>query len=453
MEPRSPYAGSASESRHNQQPTEQHCIETGGELFPDGRSLSLLRNPDTGELEFLLSDTKNFDVVRRFEIDGRTYVPPKLGASALEAVGFPTNWANYESTEELFSGIEDVFVDHGFPHDAAFRAATFVFTTLVPECFPPVYLLISGPRPESRVFLRLLACAARHGLSLVEINASTFCNLPMVLKPTLLIDHENPSRAVSRVISSSSIPGAFLARKRELTRISCAKAIYTGLTPSAFSLGDTVIHVNLVPSHATRLILDPRALGEIARDLQAKLLTYRARNIAKVRDSDFDAPGLESAQRILAAVLGRPILDAPAIQARIISLCQSQQQQSRSDRWVDPRCVAIESLIFHCHTRTDVTHGRLYVGSIAATTETILKGRGEETEITPKAMGSILRAYGFVDGRDAKGYRIEMTSEVHRKAHVLARDLGVPASDQRARDCSDCAEVFGNSAAHVSEIK
>jgi hypothetical protein len=445
--------GFVTDPDHNQKTLKLAHIETGGELFPDGRSLSLLKDPATGELEFLLSDGKNLKVAQHFEIDGRVYVPPKLGASTLAAVVFPTNTGTYESTEQLFSANEEFLDHHGFPHEVAFPAVSWVFTTLFPECLSPVHLLISGPGPESRLFLRLLSCAVRHGLSLVEINAGAFCNLPMVLKPTLLIDHENPSRAVSRVISCSSIPGAFLARKRELTRISCPKAIYTGFTPSAFSLGDTVIHVNLVPSHATRLILDPRALDEIARDLQAKLLTYRARNIAKVRDSDFDAPGLESAQRILAAVLGRSILDAPAIQARIISLCQSQQRQTRTDRWVDPRCVAIESVIFHCHTGKDVTRGRLHIGSIAATAETILRGRGEETEVTPKAMGSILRNFEFTDRRDANGYWVQLTSEVRRKAHVLARDLGVPASHEGVIGCNECAEIFKDSPGRTREVE
>jgi hypothetical protein len=432
-----------------------NLIETTGHLFPDGRSLSLLKNCATSELELLFSDDENFEIARRVEIDGRVYAPPSLDPSVLDAVTLPTSSSDYESTEQLFSAIEKTFTDRGFPHEVTFPTASFVFGTFFPECLPSLCLMVTGPRPEGRLFLRLLTCVVRHALLLVELNVATFCNIPMVLKPTLVVDHEKPGQAVCRLLAASETPGAFLARKGKFTEISSARAIYVGRMPSRFSLGEMTIRINLQPSHGQRLHLERIAQDQIVSEFQPKLLVYRARNIRKVSSSDFDVPEFDSPQRMLVRSLGRCIVDAPKIQARLVSLFAAQQEMGRTDRWVDPQCVALESMLFHCHSGKDITNGRLRILSVATTAETILKGRGEDQQVTPKALGSTLRDLGFADRRNGDGYYIEITNEVRRKIHASARALSVPAMRQPVVGCKECVETFESGAlpTHATEIK
>lgn len=424
-------------------------VETSGELFRDGYSLSLVRDPALGELELVLSNGTKFTAARRFEINGRAYVPPKLASSALDAVVFPTAWNNdYETTDALFGAIEEPFLHQGFGSEIAFKAACFALCSWFPECLPAPCLLVAGPRTESAIFLGLLACVVRHGLPLVEINPATFWSLPLVVKPTLVINHEKPGRIISRLISCSIFPGAFLARKNGFRDVSSTKALYVGPTPISFSLGDMVMHLNLLPIQGHDLRLDSDTKDQVAQEFQPQLLAYRARNILKVWGSDYETPGLYSAQRVMATSLGRCVVEAsPKIRDRIFSFFKVQQDAFLADRWVDPSIVAVEAFLYHCHTGNEVRNGRLHVGSIAKTVRGILVGRGEdEGNLTDKAMGSILRNFGFVDTRDAKGWYVSLSKEVRRKVHKLARDLNVPAIGEPFSSCNECKEASGMAA-------
>ncbi len=419
-------------------------LETLGELFGDGRSIELIRDTETGRLNLLLSDGESYTVAPRVEHGGRVYVPANLDPSMLRAVTLPGKCTDYGSTDKLFTGVRDSLTNHGLPTEVALPMTYFGFSTWFPECLPAgACLSITGPRPEANLVLQLLACLVRRPLPLAEVSRASLCSLPMALQPTLLISQDRLSPSTWKLLSASNNPSAYVPQKRTLVNVFCAKAIYRGDTLGDGLFSDAALQINLAPSRGRLPILDAKTRQEIARELQPQLLAYRSRNIAKVRESTFDLPGFASPIRILARVLGACIVDAPELQAGLVPLLEEYQERIRGERWVDLRCVVIEALLFHCHSRQK---DRVHVGIIAATTGTILKGRAEtppaDRELI-KLVGGLLRVLGFFPKRDSKGWAIRLTDSVRCRIHKLARDFDVAAVQEGVALCPHCAEIAG----------
>ena len=166
----------------------------------------------------------------------------------------------------------------------------------------------------------------------------------MDLQPTLLIDLEHASRSTLSLLSASNKRNAYVPRKGALVNIYCAKAIYQGNALGNALFGDAALQINLAPSRGSLPILDAKTQQEIATALQPQLLAYRSRNIAKVRESQFDLLAFASPIRVLARVLGACIVDAPELQAGLVPLLEEHHEKIRAECWVDLRCVAIEAL-------------------------------------------------------------------------------------------------------------
>ncbi len=418
-------------------------LETLGELFGDGRSIELIRDTETGRLNLLFFDGENCTVAPRVEYGGRVYVPADLSPSILRAVTWPTKCIEYGSTQKLFTAVRESFTNHGFPDEVALPTTHVVFSSWFPECLPSAPCLsITGPRPEANLLLQLLGCLVRHSLPLAELSRAGLCSLPMDLQLTLLIDLEHVSRSTLSLLSASNNRNAYVPRKGALVNIYCAKAIYRGDALGDGLFGDAALHINLAPSRGRLPMLDEKARQEIAMTLQPQLVAYRSRNLAKVRESEFDLPGFASPIRILARVLGACIVDAPELQAGLIALLEECQERIRGQRWVDLRCVVIESLLFCCHSREK---DRVHVGEITATTSTILKGRGETPPAGPeliKLVGGSLRVLEFFPKRDSKGNAIRLTDSVRRRIHRLARDFQVAAVQEGVALCPHCSEIL-----------
>ncbi len=416
-------------------------IETGGELFADGASIELILDAETERLNLLLSDGENHSVGPRVEYGGRVYVPADLDRSILRALTWPTKRMPYGSTEQLFTALRDLLTNHGFPTEVALSTTYDVFATWFPECLPAApCLVIAGPRPEANLLLQLLGCLVRHALPLAEVSRAGLCSLPMDLHPTLLIDLEHVSPSTRRLLSASNNPNAYVPRNEALVNLYCAKAIYRGDSLGDDVFSDAALRINLAPSRGRLPILDAKTQQEIATKLQSQLVAYRCRNVAKVRESQFDLPGFASVTRILARVLGGCIVDAPELQAGLVPLLEEQEQEIRAARWVDLRCVVIEALLYHCHHSQKES---VHVGEIAFVVNTILKGRGETVQLEAKEVGGIVRSLGLSPKRDTKGWAIRLTDEVRRRIHRLARDFDVSAVREGVAMCPHCSEILG----------
>ena len=262
----------------------------------------------------------------------------------------------------------------------------------------------------------------------------------MDLQLTILFDLDHVSRSVRRLLSASNDRDAHILWKGALVNIYCSKVIYCGNTIGNCPFGDAVLQINLTPSRGPQPILDAKSRQGIVEHLQAKLLAYRQKNIEKVRASRFDLPQFNSTMRILARVLGACLVDAPELQAGLEPVLRRYEEHTQEERWLDARCVAIESMLFHCHT--DKESEKLYVGKITTTASSILQGRGLISPFEPKAMGAILRSLGIFPKRDSQGYSVRLTDSTRRFIHRLARDFDVAAVQLGAARCPHCYEIF-----------
>jgi hypothetical protein len=414
-------------------------IETGGELLSDGKIIELIKDVESGPLQLLVFDGKHQTVAASVEVDGRLYVPANVSSSFISMVPLPVNAMPYESTEKLFGAIQECFTTNGVPVEVALPSTYFIFATWFTDQLPAApCLVINGPRSEASLVLRLLSCLVRHPLCLIGINGRSFSSIPMILQPTLLIGNELGASMMKLLIASNSRDARLTTASGGVNAYS-AKAIYRGRGIDDLFLGDGVLQINQLPSRGKLPLLGVRAEVMIKKQFQPQLLMYRIANISKVRDSEFDLPHFISGIRILARILGAPIVDAPKIQAGLRSVLQSQEERYRMGQWLDPKCIAIESLLADSHR---VIGERLYIGGLATTATTIFRGRGEKLELEPKVMGSMLRsAFGIFPKRDSKGFAIRMTDQIRRKIHELARDFGV-APENPVKDCQYCTEIL-----------
>lgn len=425
-------------------------IPTVGELLSDGNAIELVCDANRRQLNLLLSHGTNQKIAPQIDHGGKIYIPLRLEPSLVEAVMLPAQAVEYGSTSELFSTARELFTTHGFPDDVALAVTYHGFSTWFPDCLAAApCLLIAGPRPEATLLLQLLGCLVRRPLPLIELSAAALASLPMQLYPTLLIDHELLSASKRRLLSASNNRQAFILRNRQFVNTYCAKAIYTGLISENNVSDEAILQVNLTPFSSNLPVLRPDDQQRIAGMFQPKLLMYRIRNIAKVRASTFDLPGLPSGLRLLAHVLGSCMVDAPELQHGLQSLLQNEDERSRAQRFRDSRCVAIEAALASCHTEK---MKKAYVGKLTDTANAILRGRGQTRELIPNEMGDLVRALGFIPRRGSEGYAIELTDDVRRKIHRLARDYRVAAMEDGVVRCPYCAEVLKAGAGNEQSV-
>ncbi len=413
-------------------------VPTGGELLRDGRIIELIRDGQSNRLLLLLSDGNSQTIEPSIKIGDRTFVPPELSLSLSSALTLPSKCESYGNTKQLFESIRDLFLSQGAPEDAALVATHFVFSTWFLEILPAApCLVIVGARPEALHLLQILESLCRHAIMVGDFNWAALSSLPMVLKPTILIDGEGLKPPALRLLSASNNRSANFLRKGELINFFAAKAIYRGEIVEDQILDDTSLPIILLPTRGKFPMLDQKNQTEIADKFQGRLLGYRLDSMARVRDSRFELPGLNSALRIVSRIFGVCIDGAPGIQAGLDPLLRKYDENGGTDRWFDLRCVAIESLLHHCHQNHE---SRLHIGTIANTTVLILKGRGQPEQLEPKEIGRVLRSLGFTPKRDSQGFAICLTDGVRRRVHQLARDYRVVALLEGAARCKNCAE-------------
>ncbi len=411
-----------------------------GVWFPGGGGIELLHQPSDGRLTLLSFDGENRIVAPRLETGGHVYLPAQIEPSILRGITLPSACADFGSTADLFKAVREPFSNHGFREEVALPAAYFIFSTWFPDCSPTApFLVIAGPKPEATLLLRLIGCMVRHPLRLAEVTRPALCCLPLNLQLTLLISDESASRSARSLLAASNDRGALISWQGGLIDLYCAKAVYRGLVLDDGKLHGTALQIHVPPFRGRLPILDANAQREITEKIQPWMEEYRCRNLAKVCESRFDVPELESRLRILARVLGASIVDAPELQAELAPLLRCSAQQARAERWRDPPCVTVESLLSFTHF--DAT-AKVYIGEIAQKAIAILKWRGVAVSFEPETIGAIVRQLGFTPKRDNRGFAIYLDDRVRRRIHELAREYDVAAVQEGIAQCALCAEIF-----------
>jgi hypothetical protein len=165
------------------------------------------------------------------------------------------------------------------------------------------------------------------------------------------------------------------------------------------------------------------------------LLNYRLTQHLSVANSQFDVPEFGSGVRSLARVLGSALEGSASIQAAIVNALRGLEERRRTEQSQTPTAVVLEILLALCHGKTP----EVYVGKITELANNLLETRGENMELSPRAVGEVLRQeLGLVTRRGGPGYELALDGGAQRRVHrfAIAHDVL-----QRVADCPHCREV------------
>jgi hypothetical protein len=422
--------------------------ETSGEVFASGAMIELVRNSDADQLKLAYWNGSSISICTRVDLDGRTFVPPALHDSVLEIINLPSNATDYGSTPALVDDLRRFFRAHpGLSEEAVSKAAFGALATWFPECAPPL-LIVSAPDPSgSRLLLEQLRYVCRRSMIIGDVTRGGIWSLPLSLRPTIIIDRPKPTKDLPYVLRAMSRPGVHIPQKGHLLDVSCPIVICMQELISDSWLLEQGVQIEAMASVARFPRIARQALREVSLDLQAKLLSYRLRNLAKVQCSNFDAPQLAFPTREIARALGDCIIDASELQSRVVPLLEEQDEDARVRRTSTFEAVIVEAALVFCHEKKKREWA--YVGEFATVANAILEGRGEQIELEPRAVGDVLRSVGLFTRRLGRAGRgVLLVSEVRQKIHELAWGFCVRSIDDGVDRCKFCSEArtrFGDS--------
>jgi hypothetical protein len=175
----------------------------------------------------------------------------------------------------------------------------------------------------------------------------------------------------------------------------------------------------------------------IAQSFQARLLRYRLVHYERVRANTIDCSAFIPEMREEASSWLAPIFDCRELSKSVFEEILLQSREAAGARFFDPKCVVAEAALFFCH-KPDAGH--FFVGELAEKINDLLQGRHEESKLSAKRVGLVLRELGIHGERVAEGYKIVLTDVVRKRIHQLAVDYGVLSLEDGVRRCSYCRE-------------
>jgi hypothetical protein len=415
---------------------------TGGEYL-EGTLIELVRpDPQNQKLALLVSKSAIVTEPLRVEHNGTSYVPVEPDPSILHAMYIPAGVSEYGATGTLFAEIINIFKSRANVSAATATLLThFVFSSWFADCFATApRMLIYGPPEESVTLLQLLAATCRRALLLCDVTIATWSPMLAALRPTLLINTLTLRASTREFLEASNTRHEYLPRKGQLLDLFGAQVIHERTSSGDQSMHESAICVTVTPARGRLPSVTDQERNRIADEFQRKLLLYRLRNFAKVRDSEFDVPEFTAAVRSRARMLGACVVDAPEVQSGLIAVLRDQDDDARITRSFTLESVLVEALLLMCHEKEPRAGAR--VGEIAETMMVIFKGRGEPLKLEPRMVGELLRALGFYTARQGSAGRgIALLVADRRRVHQLARDYDVPTIHNGDVVCSQCAEA------------
>jgi hypothetical protein len=434
------------ESHENTQTTDvrdlpSKPIETLGVAFSDGYFIEPVHDPANQDaLQLMLFDGETVQIASRVEHLGRTYVARDVAPSILRELHLPTeihaDGSVTQLAEDLFQLIQRFT---GLPDNVARLAARIPLSTWVMGALPaaPTVVLLGPDSCELNQFFSLLQGLCCHAIRLTEVGAGGLYSLPMEMGLTLLIDQEKYSEPVQRILNASRKRENKVPRCGNLWNAYCSKVVHVPDYLQASITG--AVRIPIMPTGRALPVLDVQELIRIAHDFQPRLLWHRVANYRQVQTSKFDISICDFALRETINGFAACTPENAELQAEIGGLVADQSAELRHERSTDARVVVVESLLLLCHTPGEEGP---YVGKVADAVKTLLSARGEEKDIKPNHVGSVIRHLGLkTEPRDSQGVKLRLTSAVRRKIHELARTFAVPSIENLVVGCADCAAL------------
>jgi hypothetical protein len=324
------------------------------------------------------------------------------GRDPLKQTPLPSRREAYGTTGELFARIKTAIAAQTILSDRDSALLTFwVFSTWCQDVLPLAPgLAITGWAYEGDVVLRALRALCYHPVLMVGVTTAILNDINWERKPTLLISDPNLGKRMAVQLGNSTRRGYLAFRKVA----GCpsfpfdffsSKAIFLGEDPRIVSVLQNYLHINVSPAPSVK---SPHILplsDEAAQSFQNQLLRYRTRNLPDAFTSQFNVSVLSPEANTIAAALGRCIVDAPELQAEIVSLLAPFSDHQLAERLDDLGTLAIGAALALCHEGKD----QALVGEIAVEVNRIQKERGERLQCSPERVGHRLRKAGLLTRR------------------------------------------------------
>jgi len=260
--------------------------------------------------------------------------------------------------------------------------------------------------------------------------------LPMHLSLTLLINDHGLRPNLQRLLRASCYRGLHSPGNRGgVVDLYGPKAILWESDDASDNFGDGVIQISLPPS-SQGPALDEQRRQEIANDFQPRLLMYRLKNWAKVRESRVDVSELTVPTRRLACALAACFPGDPGLVRDTILLLRPQDEEIRSQRFLDVACVLVEILWGEIHSRE---HKQVSVSNLAKDANALLHSRGEFRDHSAEEVGWKLKRLCIPKHTDTSGRQVWLDRYTSRRVHQLAQTYDLPCTQHVGDGCSDCA--------------
>jgi hypothetical protein len=174
-----------------------------------------------------------------------------------------------------------------------------------------------------------------------------------------------------------------------VTHHSKSTAIYAGENPTTHKIQHS-IHIHISATNAAPPAR-PEWLWKTTERVPVHLAQYREKNLGHVRQWTIIPSGVCSETAATAAALARCIVDAPALQNKVITLLKTQDQRRHFEMSDTIEAVVVEATLALSRDGRE----RAYVREIAEEVNRRLEARGETVRLSPEKVGHRLKKLGL----------------------------------------------------------
>jgi hypothetical protein len=255
--------------------------------------------------------------------------------------------------------------------------------------------------------------------------------LPIFLHPTLLVDDPKLSPKSCAFWRAASLPGVVVSATRSrVCELACLKAVRLQPTDSLDAWGEDAMHLVLPPTEFPPL--SDRLLASIAAEFQPKLEMYRLRRLNGNEKFARPSSGLSKVE--LARNLFACIPDDAGIVRILTPLLESHQQEILARRSRNPQVAIVKAVWVPAHAP-----GKMSISEVAKRANVLLRSDDEMYVYSPREVGWLLRQLRLQTHRTPNCKVLQFSSEIRRRVHELARELGVQLPT--VQGCPDCKEL------------
>ena len=418
-------------------------VLTGSKIFSDGSVLDLVRIPN-GEINFVISDGKSAKTVPQFVRNGECHVPLRIDPTILHSMQLPSKTGEYGSTRELFNNISELIAQVTQARkDVTDLLTFFVFGTWVGDSLSsaPFLWIVSPPTTSAGPVEQILTLLCRRALVVGEGSLARFHSLAVDLQPTLVTQVFEPTRQLLNTLRITARRGELTAVGGKFVEASSAIVAFAPEPPRDQARAGFPLELVLFPTPDYIPRLSASKAEQIAAEYQPQLLHYRLLNVAKVQAPAFKLSEFTVPMQEVAYNLGACIVGDEELQARLVALLKPADREVRVGYASLLSAIVLEVLLAHCHAGT----GEYFaVTDVCKDANTVLRARGDVTQLSPEKVGWLLRALelwtDFIPG-GRKG--LVLSNAVRKKIHDLALAYGVRTLRELPEKirCSLCTEL------------